>query len=86
MQACSVGRNIGDGFFMENQAVSQDVLRRCARRLKQKTSKTITFSRFSQKMVGAEGVEPSTFWSRTKRATRLRYAPNGVEMGVRIAK
>ena len=29
-------------------------------------------------MVGAEGVEPSTFWSRTKRATRLRYAPKGV--------
>ena len=26
-------------------------------------------------MVGAEGFEPSTFWSRTKRATRLRYAP-----------
>ena len=26
-------------------------------------------------MVGAEGIEPSTFWSRTKRATRLRYAP-----------
>ena len=30
----------------------------------------------SKKMVGAEGVEPSTFWSRTKRATRLRYAPD----------
>jgi hypothetical protein len=26
-------------------------------------------------MVGAEGFEPSTFWSRTKRATSLRYAP-----------
>ena len=26
-------------------------------------------------MVGAEGFEPSAFWSRTKRATRLRYAP-----------
>ena len=28
-------------------------------------------------MVGAEGFEPSAFWSRTKRATRLRYAPKG---------
>ena len=26
-------------------------------------------------MVGAEGFEPSTFCSRSKRATRLRYAP-----------
>ncbi len=26
-------------------------------------------------MVGAEGFEPSAFWSRTKRATSLRYAP-----------
>ena len=31
-------------------------------------------------MVGAEGFEPSAFWSRTKRATRLRYAPKGVLM------
>ena len=28
-------------------------------------------------MVGAEGFEPSAFWSRTKRATRLRCAPKG---------
>ena len=27
-------------------------------------------------MVGAAGLEPATFWSRTRRATRLRYAPN----------
>ena len=27
-------------------------------------------------MVGARGFEPRTSWSRTKRATRLRYAPN----------
>ena len=26
-------------------------------------------------MVGADGVEPSTSWSRTKRASQLRYAP-----------
>ncbi len=32
------------------------------------------------KMVGAEGFEPSAFWSRTKRATRLRYAPKSVLM------
>ena len=28
-----------------------------------------------RELVGAEGFEPSAFWSRTKRATRLRYAP-----------
>ena len=28
-------------------------------------------------MVGAQGFEPWTSWSRTKRATRLRYAPPG---------
>ena len=28
-----------------------------------------------RQVVGAEGFEPSTFWSRTKRATRLRYTP-----------
>lgn len=27
------------------------------------------------KMVGAAGFEPATFWSQTRRATRLRYAP-----------
>ena len=27
------------------------------------------------KMVGVMGFGPMTFWSRTKRATRLRYAP-----------
>ncbi len=26
-------------------------------------------------MVGAAGFEPATSWSRTKRATKLRYAP-----------
>ncbi len=28
-----------------------------------------------QKLVGAAGFEPATFWSRTKRATKLRYTP-----------
>src|SRR5581483_9239572 len=28
-------------------------------------------------MVGAAGFEPATFWSQTRRATRLRYAPSG---------
>ena len=28
------------------------------------------------KLVGERGFEPLTFWSRTKRATRLRYSPN----------
>ena len=32
-----------------------------------------------KEMVGAEGIEPSTFWSRTKRATRLRYAPSWLQ-------
>ncbi len=27
-------------------------------------------------MVGETGVEPAASWSRTKRATRLRYSPN----------
>jgi hypothetical protein len=27
-------------------------------------------------MVGESGFEPPTSWSRTKRATRLRYSPN----------
>ena len=30
-------------------------------------------------MVGAGGFEPPTFWSRTKRATSLRYTPIGVD-------
>ena len=28
-------------------------------------------------MVGETGIEPATSWSRTKRATKLRYSPNG---------
>ncbi len=32
-------------------------------------------------LVGATGFEPTTFWSRTKRATKLRYAPK--EKGLR---
>ena len=37
-------------------------------------------------MVGAEGIEPSTFWSRTKRATRLRYAPMDMKNALQISK
>ena len=34
------------------------------------------FKRFSNTfLVGAEGFEPPTFWSQTRRATKLRYAP-----------
>lgn len=29
-------------------------------------------------MVGAVGFEPTTFWSQTRRATGLRYAPSHV--------
>ena len=29
-----------------------------------------------KEVVGETGVEPATSWSRTKRATRLRYSPN----------
>ena len=37
----------------------------------------IIFGRTSfEKMVGARGFEPPTPWSRTRCATRLRYAPN----------
>ncbi len=35
--------------------------------------KTLDDSRVS--MVGVAGFEPATFWSRTKRATKLRYTP-----------
>ena len=36
------------------------------------------------KMVEVTGFEPATFWSRTKRATKLRYAPiNGANEGAR---
>ncbi len=35
-------------------------------------------------VVGATGFEPATFWSRTKRATKLRYAPgSGANEGTR---
>ena len=27
-------------------------------------------------MVGVTGFEPATFWSQTRRATKLRYTPN----------
>ena len=37
-------------------------------------------------LVGAEGFEPSTFCSRSKRATRLRYAPtSGTSYEVKVA-
>ena len=42
-----------------------------------KSEKTAFFlgkSPFSE-LVGERGFEPLTFWSRTKRATRLRYSP-----------
>jgi hypothetical protein len=42
-------------------------------------SQRLTFSLLAgspmKKMVGAVGFEPTTSWSRTKRATKLRYAP-----------
>jgi hypothetical protein len=31
-------------------------------------------------LVGAAGFEPATFWSQTRRATRLRYAPIGWQL------
>ena len=34
-------------------------------------------------MVEATGFEPAAFWSRTKRATKLRYASNGANVGIR---
>ena len=35
-------------------------------------------------MVGAKGFEPSTLWSQTRCATRLRYAPTAVILPVAI--
>ena len=34
-------------------------------------------------MVEVTGFEPATFWSRTKRATKLRYTSNGANEGTR---
>ena len=36
----------------------------------------IALSRMNNLVVGAAGFEPATFWSQTRRATRLRYAPD----------
>lgn len=33
--------------------------------------------------VEVAGFEPAAFWSRTKRATKLRYAPNGANEEIR---
>src|SRR5882757_505831 len=43
-------------------------------------------SNFTGRMVGARGFEPPTPWSRTRCATRLRYAPNVCcgEMSMRV--
>ena len=35
-----------------------------------------------RELVGAEGFEPSAFCSRSKRATRLRYAPTSKRMSI----
>ena len=37
----------------------------------------IVYRKLLKRMVGARGFEPPTPWSRTRCATRLRYAPNG---------
>ena len=34
-------------------------------------------------MVEVTGLEPATFWSRTKRATKLRYTSSGAKEGTR---
>jgi hypothetical protein len=34
----------------------------------------------NKEMVGARGFEPPASWSRTRRATRLRYAPREVKL------
>ena len=34
-------------------------------------------------VVEVTGFEPAAFWSRTKRATKLRYASNGANVGIR---
>ena len=52
-------------------------LRTTADRRKQK-SPDISYQGIRE-LVGAEGFEPSAFCSRSKRATRLRYAPTGLK-------
>src|SRR5262249_51440332 len=36
---------------------------------------SVAGNQLQQGLVGAAGFEPATFWSQTRRATRLRYAP-----------
>lgn len=47
-----------------------------------KKEKTFDFSKVFI-LVEVTGFEPATFWSRTKRATKLRYAPNGANEEIR---
>ena len=48
-----------------------------------KKEKTFDFSKVFI-LVEVTGFEPATFWSRTKRATKLRYAPgSGANEGTR---
>ena len=52
------------------------------------TRKTLNLCRIvksGRELVGAEGFEPSAFCSRSKRATRLRYAPTGLKTGDSIS-
>ena len=52
-------------------------------RFKQKNRAMLTHR--TEKMVEVTGFEPATFWSRTKRATKLRYTSikNGADKGTR---
>ena len=53
---------------------------------KNKKERTETlYQSFSPFMVEVTGFEPATFWSRTKRATKLRYTSikNGADKGTR---
>ena len=41
------------------------------------------YSNLTDFLIEVTGFEPTAFWSRTKRATKLRYAPNGANEGTR---
>ncbi len=63
------------GFFLRPPALKTYGFAQ-KRKEKPRKEKPASFERNLPVLVGATGFEPATFWSRTKRATKLRYAPN----------
>ena len=72
----NVGVNVGENVG-ENRRRLRFVANVEQRGLKSKSHRFLRKNDgfLSSEMVGERGFEPLTFWSRTKRATRLRYSP-----------